>query len=100
MKKKEMKKNGKDIIPLPVVEVKVEPEKYWIKNGLLVSHVDYPGIKMRVREIKKFSKNVNDGSGGMKEHTFIKGVVCTWLDKEHKYQQGLFHTRELIQWKD
>src|SRR3990167_7925183 len=79
----------------------IPPEnRYWIKNGLAVSHIDYPGIKMRVQQLRKVQKEINDGRGGKKLAEFIAGVSCTWLDQEHKFQQGLFHTKEIIPWKD
>lgn len=75
-------------------------DKYWIKNGIAVHHVDYPKIKMRVQQLRKVTKEINDGKGGKKNAEFIAGVTCTWLDKDHKFQTGLFHTKEILPWKE
>lgn len=97
--KRGVKKVEPTIVPLPSNEIKVEEGKYWIKNGIAVYHIDYPNIKMRVQEVKKFTKKLDNGSGEKKDFTFIKGVACTWLDSGHKFQKGVFHTRELRKWE-
>ena len=92
-----------EITPLPKpIEVKMEEpndSKYWIRTGMAVQHIDYPEVKMRVLDVKKFTKELNDGSGNKRQVTFVRGVICTWLDKDSKFQKGLFHTRELKEWK-
>lgn len=77
------------------IKLEKEQDKYWIKTGNAVTHVDYPKIKMRVQNIKKFIKKVNDGTGKMVDRTFINGVNVTWVDNEGKFQKGTFTTREL-----
>ena len=102
------KKTAKKELPIPetikpIVETDIElnkEKKYWIKAGIAVSHIDRPGIKMRVQSIKKVSKQVHDGKGGMVPRTFIVGVFVAWIDKEDKYQKGMFSTRELIPYKE
>ncbi len=96
-------KNLEGIVPIPEPsEISIDPpkqeNKYWIKNGEAVRHIDYPELKMRVMEVKKFTKELKDGSGQTKPVTFVRGVVCTWLDRDGKFQKGMFHTREIQPW--
>lgn len=92
------KKN--EINPLPDSEIDLQKEKYWIKNGIAVQHIDYPEIKMRVQDVKKIRKKIHDGKGGMTDRTFVVGVLVTWLDKKGEFQKGVFSTRELKPYKE
>jgi uncharacterized protein YodC (DUF2158 family) len=69
--------------------------KYWIKTGCEVAHRDHPSRKMYVDNIVKQSKELKDGSS-TRQHTFIVGVDCHWLDAEGNYGKGRFLTTELI----
>jgi hypothetical protein len=88
------------ITPLPETEIKLKKEKYWIEPGMAVMHVDYPDLKMRVQNIKKVTKKVYDGKtkDSTVDRTFILGVVTSWIDKDQKFQKGMFSTRDLRPW--
>ena len=48
-------------------------------------------MKMTVDKVVKRGKE-RDG----KRKVYIEGVRCHWMDNDRKYQQGTFHTIELI----
>jgi uncharacterized pyridoxamine 5'-phosphate oxidase family protein len=75
-------------------------KKYWIVKGKAVFQIDNPDLKMRVDEIKKIVKEINDGKGGKLSKTFIIGVDVHWIDKDDKFQKARFSTRELLEWDD
>jgi hypothetical protein len=73
--------------------------RYWIKTGLEVAHRDFPSRKMYVDAIIKQSKLVNDGTD-KKQHTFVLGVDCHWLDATGAFGKGRFLTMELIPYEE
>ena len=62
-------------------------DKYWIKSGMSVGHVDHEDIKVYVDKVLK--------SKDKEGRSYTKGVLCHWLDGDGKYCTGVFHTKEL-----
>jgi hypothetical protein len=75
-------------------DLKIEKNKYWIKEGLPVSHVDYPNIKMTVEKIVKQVRDVVIGEK-TKKVPFVIGVRCYWIDDEKVPHKVVFNTRSL-----
>lgn len=61
-----------------------EEDKYWIKPGIAVTHVDHEGVVMRVDRVIKTTNKEG--------RIFIRGVLCNWMDSTGGYQEGTFHT--------
>jgi len=61
-----------------------EDSKYWIRAGMNVGHVDFPGMRIVVERISR------DGERR------IDGVECHWVDKAGGYNKGKFFTWELM----
>ena len=98
VKEVSMNKNGSVSDIEPIIEislVKQDPNKYWIKQGMEVCHVDNKELKMYVDRIQKIVRKINIGNGEMRDKTFILGVDCHWLDAQKEYKKGLFNTKEL-----
>lgn len=74
-------------------------DKYWIKAGVKVKHIDYPNLVMRVVRILRQNKKIRIGNE-QKDKMFILGVECNWVDSDGKYQVGKFGTRQLLEVKE
>jgi hypothetical protein len=61
-------------------------EKYWMVPGICAEHKS-SGHRVTVEYIKK-EKN-KEGK------TFVKGVMCHWLNEQGGYETGMFMTMEL-----
>jgi len=85
----------KDILLKKNLKLEKEKEKYWIKEGICVKHVDYPNVKMRVIFIKKVDKQIFDGTGNKVLRKFTLYVECQWLSVDNEIQKAKFTTREL-----
>lgn len=92
-------KKLKPIKHIPEFTIQTD-KRYWITKGKAVFQIDNPDLKMRVDEIKKIVKEINDGKGGKLSKTFIIGVDVHWIDKDDKFQKARFSTRELLEWDD
>lgn len=72
----------------------IEQERYWIKAGMLVK-LRGMDLQVMVDSLVYKTFTLPDGTGGQRSEKRLFGVQCHWVDKEHKYQKGMFHTREL-----
>ena len=75
--------------------------KYWIKGGLEVVYrnditaINVDRISLFKMTVEKVIKRSREGQQGQRK-TFIEGVKCHWIDNDRKFQQGQFHTNELV----
>jgi len=71
-------------------------DRYWIKPGISVT---IAGTDLKVIVDKVVYRRTEGRPGGDGEMHYIRkivGVMCHWLDKDNKYQTGMFHSKELI----
>lgn len=55
---------------------------------VILKHLDSPEMLVVGREVRKFFKD-NDKSR-------FKGIKCIWFSKDHKLQEGVFNTKDLL----
>ena len=72
----------------------VSEQRYWIKAGMTV-RLRGMDLSVTVDKIVYKTFDIPDGMGHSRKEKRVMGVQCHWVDKEHKYQRGMFHTREL-----
>lgn len=73
-------------------------DRYWIKQGIQVK-LNGTDLIMMVDNLTYKNYQIPDGHGGQRSEKRLMGVKCHWVDKDHKYQTGLFHTRELTKYE-
>ena len=77
-------------------------DRYWIRAGIEVIHRDkivdlnMDRLSFYKMVVDKVVKKSREDKSSSERKVFIDGVRCHWLDSEMKYQQGQFHTHELV----
>jgi hypothetical protein len=78
----------------------------WIREGMTVFSKNWPEIKMVVDSIERKSVEAETipvhGVPGMSQvlRRHVIGVSTHWINENHEYQWGIFHTLELEEWTD